>query len=94
MSNSFDINRVVDSVPVIDFMQELMINRPDRAIAQISSENRIRVQAFELIIATHTDTELMDIFAPWHITGDEERILTFIRAIRLCIQYRRPEWKS
>lgn len=91
MPHTFDINRIVDSVPVVDFMQELMINRPERTIVPIHPDNRIRVQAFELIIATHTDVELMDIFAPRYITGDEERILTFLRAIRLCIHYRRPE---
>lgn len=94
MPHSFEINRIVANVPFIDFVQELVINRPGREIVSVSPENRMRVNAFAVIFATHTDEELLDIMAPFHITGDEERILKFIRAIRLCTRLSRPRHAS
>ena len=86
-------DRLLDKTPFTHVMNELTCNTPNKLIVQIPMEERFRIQSFECLLAAHSTHELLEIFAPRRITGDQQRILDFIDAMRCCVKRRHPEWK-
>lgn len=86
------LDKILKKVSFVDVLCELTINFRHRQIHHINDSDRVRIHAFEAIIAEYTDKELVNILAPIHKTGDEERIICMVHAIKTCIRSRHPDW--
>lgn len=92
MQNVVRIARMLGQLSFVDVMNELMINRPDRMIAEINQDTRMRIHLLEMMVAAHSDSEIIDMLAPWDISISEDQVKALVSAIRLCVQRRHPEW--
>lgn len=86
------IGKFMRSVSFYDTICELAVNRPERRIHQVYDSDLARIYALETMLAGYTENEILQAFAPIHKIGEEEKLLCIIRALKVCVRDRRPDW--
>lgn len=90
-NQAIEFLQLLKQVPFVDVFNELTVNRPDRMIWPVRRENRLIIQACEMVVTDYTDDQLFEILTPL-IHGNDDQLRALIAAIRLCIKKRHPKW--